>query len=202
MCSACIDQTGTTCWSDDFVELVETAHLWVVKTSRTDKNFSSAWCVSLLIRDSLLQPEVTPIHGLGLRRKLAGAVLMGQLRVDSDRQSCRRLSCNGVTMVQSAESRKGVNLASHQRTHRCWPTRRRVLRESEVRPIFMVIAHILSHQPLEVLLIQDDHVVQQVSSATPDPALRDTVLPRTAKGSAGGVASQFSHRRNHIRSEL
>ena len=43
--------------------------LWFVKTSRTDKNFSSAWCVSLLIRDSLLQPEVTPIHGLGPRRK-------------------------------------------------------------------------------------------------------------------------------------
>jgi hypothetical protein len=46
-----------------------TRGLWFVKTSRTDKNFSSAWCVSLLIRDSLLQPEVTPIHGLGPRRK-------------------------------------------------------------------------------------------------------------------------------------
>jgi len=49
---------------------VDSQHrLWFVKTSRTDKNFSSAWCVSLLIRDSLLQPEVTPIHGLGPRRK-------------------------------------------------------------------------------------------------------------------------------------
>ena len=105
-------------------------------------------------------------------------------------------------MMLSAESRKGVNLASHQRTHRCWPTRRRVLRESEVGPIFMVVAHILGQQPLEVLLIQDDHVVQQVSSATPDPALRHAVLPRTAKGSAGGVASQASHRRNYIRSDL
>jgi hypothetical protein len=50
----------------------------------------------------------------------------------------------------------------------------------------MVIAHILGQQPPEVLLIQDDLVVEQVSSATSDPALRHTVLPRTAKGSAGG----------------
>src|ERR1022692_1149567 len=78
----------------------------------------------------------------------------------------------------------------------------RYLRQSEVGPIFMVIAHILGQQPLEVLLIQDDHVVEQVSSATSDPALRHAVLPGTAKGSAGGVASQVSHRRNHIRSEL
>src|ERR1039458_2425718 len=115
---------------------------------------------------------------------------------------CRSLCRYGVTMMLSAESRKGVNLASHQRTHRCWPTRRRVLRESEVRPIFMVIANILSHQPLEVLLIQDDHVVQQVSSATPDPALRHTVLPRTAKSCPGRLASQISYRRNHVGSEL
>jgi hypothetical protein len=54
----------------------------------------------------------------------------------------------------------------------------------------MVVAHILGQQPLEVLLIQDDHVVEQVSSASSDPALRDAVLPRTAKGSAGGVASR------------
>jgi hypothetical protein len=78
----------------------------------------------------------------------------------------------------------------------------RVLRESQVRPIFMVIAHILGQQPLEVLLVQDDHVIQQVSTATSDPALGDTVLPWAAKGSAGGLASQVSYCRNHIRSEL
>src|ERR1022692_2254023 len=127
---------------------------------------------------------------------------MAQLRVGPDRQSCRRLSCNSVTMVQAAEPGERKNLAFHPRTQRYWPTGWHVLRESQVRPIFMVVAHILGKQPLEVLLIQDDHVVEQVSSATPNPALRDTVLPRTAKGSAGGVASQASHRRNYIRSQL
>jgi len=66
----------------------------------------------------------------------------------------------------------------------------------------MVVANILEHQPLEVLLVQDDHVIQQVSSATPDPALSDTVLPWTAEGSADGLASQVSHSGNYISSEL
>jgi hypothetical protein len=105
-------------------------------------------------------------------------------------------------MVQSAESREGVDCALSPTSDRCWPTRWRILRQSEVGPIFMVIAHILGQEPLEVLLIQDDHVVEQVSSATSDPSLRQAVLPRTAKGSAGGAASQASHRRNYIGSEL
>src|SRR5450755_412456 len=43
---------------------------------------------------------------------------------------------------------------------------------------------------------------EQVSSATPDPAFCDTVLPRAAKRSADRLASQACNRRNHIRSEL
>jgi len=71
----------------------------------------------------------------------------------------RRLNCNGVTMVQSTESRERVDCTLSPKSDRCWPTGWRV-RKSEVGPIFMVVAHILGHQPLEVLLIQDDHVVQ------------------------------------------
>jgi hypothetical protein len=48
----------------------------------------------------------------------------------------------------------------------------------------MVVEQVRRHQPLEMPLIHDDHVVQQVASATSHPALRNTVLPRTAKGRA------------------
>jgi hypothetical protein len=51
-------------------------------------------------------------------------------------------------------------------------------------------------------LMQDDHVVQQVAPATSNPALRNTVLPWTAKGSAGWLASHLPHSRNHIGSKL
>lgn len=100
-------------------------------------------------------------------------------------------------MVQTAESRQGVNLASHRSAYRGWPTCWRILRESEVRPILMVVANVLGHQPLEVLLIQDDHVVQQVSSTTPHPALRDTVLPRTTEAGPLGLDAVALHSFDH-----
>jgi hypothetical protein len=53
-----------------------------------------------------------------------------------------------------------------------------------------------------VLLIQDDHVVQQVSSATPDPALRDTVLPRTSKGGADRFCALLLNRSDDVCREL
>src|SRR6266852_3866097 len=51
-------------------------------------------------------------------------------------------------------------------------------------------------------LVQDNHVVQQIPSATPDPAFRDTVLPRTAKGGTSWLASHVPDSRNHIGSKL
>ena len=152
--------------------------------------------------DSLLRPDVTPSQGSARDEGVTREVLIGTTRVDPDRHGCRSLGRDGVTMMQSAKSREGVNLAFHRRTYRCWPTCWGILRECEVRPIFMVVANILGHQPLEVPLLQDDHVVQQISSTTPDPALRDTVLPRTPKGSTDGLASHIFRRRNYIRSEL
>ena len=63
-------------------------------------------------------------------------------------------------MMQSPESRIGVDRTISSIFDRCGPTDWRVLRESEVCPIFMVVADIFGHQPLEMLLVQDDYVVQ------------------------------------------
>jgi hypothetical protein len=88
------------------------------------------------------------------------------------------------------------------RTDPDWATRRRVLRETQMRSVLVVVAHVFCHESLQMPLIQDDHVVKQIASATSHPALSNTVLPRTAKGSAGWLASDAPHSRNHIRSEL
>ncbi len=66
-------------------------------------------------------------------------------------------------MVQSTESREGVDCTQGSTSPRYWSTGWRVLGESEVSTIFVVVAHILGHQPLEVLLIQYDHVIQHRS---------------------------------------
>jgi hypothetical protein len=57
-------------------------------------------------------------------------------------------------MVQSAESEKGLNPAYKRRADRDWPARGRVLREPEMRPVLMVVAHVLGHKPLEMPFIQ------------------------------------------------
>jgi hypothetical protein len=112
------------------------------------------------------------------------------------------LRCHGITMVQATESRKGLNLPFTRRVNFCRPTCGRVLRESEMRPVLMVVEHVRRHEPFEMPLIQDDHVVQQVAPATSHPALRNTVLPRTAKGRASWFASHVPQSRKHLGSKL
>jgi cytidylate kinase len=53
-----------------------------------------------------------------------------------------------------------------------------------------------------VPLLQDDHVVQQVSTYAPDPALRDAVLPRTSEGCSDRQYPVVLHGRNDITIEL
>src|SRR5262252_6598982 len=49
-----------------------------------------------------------------------------------------------------------------------------------------------------MLLMEHDHVVQQVSAATPHPTLGNSILPRTPKGSAHGLASHILRRRDYV----
>ena len=55
------------------------------------------------------------------------------------------LCCDRITMVQPAESRKGLNLAITRRANFCRPTCWRVLRESKMRPVLMVIEKVGKH---------------------------------------------------------
>src|SRR6516164_6231983 len=112
------------------------------------------------------------------------------------------LRCHFITMVQPAESRKGLNLAFTRSANFCSTTCWRVLRESKMRPVRMVIEQVGRHESFEMPLIEDDHVVQQVASATSYPALGNTVLPRTAKGRASWLASHFLHSRKHLGAKL
>src|SRR6266404_4052171 len=112
------------------------------------------------------------------------------------------LRCDCITMVQPAESRQGLNLASTRTADFCRPTCWRVLREPKMRPVLVIVVQVRRHQPFEMPLIQDNHVVQQVASATSHPALSDTVLPRTAKGRANWLAPHVPHSRNNIGAKL
>src|ERR1700738_5054376 len=105
-------------------------------------------------------------------------------------------------MVQPAQSRQGLKHALTRRAASRGPTCWRVLRESKMSPVLVIVEQVGRHQPFEMALIQDNHVVKQVASATSNPALSNTVLPRTAKGRASWLASDVPHCRNHVGSKL
>jgi hypothetical protein len=71
-----------------------------------------------------------------------------------------------------------------------------------MRPVLVIAEQVRGHQPLEMPLIQNDHMVQQVASATSHPMLSNTVLPRTAKARSSWLASHLPHSRNHIGTNL
>ena len=99
------------------------------------------------------------------------------------------LRCDCITMVQPAESRQGLNPAFTRRADFRRPTCWRVLRESKMSPVLVIVVQVRRHQPFEMALIQDNHVVKQVASAN----LAIGVANRTDSASWGNsVQSAFS----------
>src|SRR5215472_3047657 len=130
-------------------------------------------------------------------------VRVSRRRVWSSELLLLNLHCHRIAIVQPAESWKGLNLAFTRRANFCCTTCWRVLRQSKMNPVLMVVEQVVGRQEsFEMPLIQDDHVVQQVASATSHPTLSNAVLPRTAKGRASWLASHASHGRNHIGAKL
>lgn len=42
----------------------------------------------------------------------------------------------------------------------------------------MVVAHVVGQESVQVLRIEHDHMIEQISSTTSDPTFGDPVLPR------------------------
>jgi hypothetical protein len=54
--------------------------------------------------------------------------------------------------------------------------------------VFMIVADVLRDQSLQVPLVQGNHVIEQVASATFDPTLGNAILPGAWAGSSGRCA--------------
>jgi len=106
-------------------------------------------------------------------------------------------------VVQSAESRKGSNLAPGDRMQLLRrPTHRRVFRQPQMRAVMVIVADILSHEPFQMPCVQNNHMIQQVSSAASYPALRNPVLPWTTECGAHWQAPHPSRKRHHVIAKL
>ena len=47
-----------------------------------------------------------------------------------------------------------------------------------MNPIVVMIADVLAKEPPKVVFIECDHMIEELTAATADPAFRDPVLPR------------------------
>src|ERR1017187_5140142 len=69
-------------------------------------------------------------------------------------------------------------------------------------PVLVVIADVLIKQPSQMSSIQHDHMIQEISTDTADPALRNSILPGTAECSSHWPGAPHLHGRNNIGAEL
>ena len=99
-----------------------------------------------------------------------------------------------VAMMQAAESRHGYDLAPGLRATHRYTTGRRSLSQCKMSSVLVIIPDILIHKTFQMAFIENDHMVEQVSAATPYPALRDTILPRTSEAGPFGLDAEALYR--------
>ena len=64
---------------------------------------------------------------------------------------------------------------------RCVAARRSLLIQPKVSAIFVIVADVLINQSLQMASAQNDHMVEQISTAGGNPTLSNTVLPWTSE---------------------
>ena len=84
-------------------------------------------------------------------------------------------------MMQTAEPWHGYDTAPGIGLHRRFTTRWCFFRQHEMSAVLVVVADVFVHQAFQVAFIENDHMVEQITAAVANPALGNTVLPRTAE---------------------
>src|ERR1039457_4629999 len=69
-------------------------------------------------------------------------------------------------------------------------------------PVLVVITNVVLQQPSQMFPIQHDHMIQEISTYTANPALGNSVLPRTSECGANRLAAHRLHGRDNIGAEL
>lgn len=101
-------------------------------------------------------------------------------------------------MMQTAQMRYGNDFASRRGIHFGLTSRRRFLGETQVRSVLVVVVDVFVYQALQMALVEDDHVVEQVPTATADQAFRHPVLPRTLEAGPLRLDAEEPDRLNHF----
>jgi hypothetical protein len=70
----------------------------------------------------------------------------------------------------------------------------RFLAEPEMPPVLVIMADVLSQKSFQMLFVDCDHMIEQITAATLDPTLRNSVLPGAREGSPDGSDPQGADR--------
>lgn len=104
-----------------------------------------------------------------------------------------------VAMMQTTESRERNYLGA---TERASSPVRRFLIQSQVSSIVMVVRDIIRDKPPQMALVRRNHVIQQISSTTSNPAFRHSILPGTANCCVQRFNTDASNCCRHLESVL
>src|ERR1035438_3283752 len=103
-----------------------------------------------------------------------------------------------VAMMQTAEPGHGYDSGTCFEIRLCATTGRSSLRQGQMCPIVVVVTDVFIHQTFQMPFIHDGYVVEQISAAVADPALCDTVLPRTSEAGPLGLDAEAFHCGDHF----
>src|ERR1700751_5386103 len=101
-----------------------------------------------------------------------------------------------ITVVQPAQSIMGKHAT---RGYAANSAPRRFLAQPKVRAVFVMVGDVLSKEPLQVPLVERNHMVEQLAAAAPHPTLGDTILPGTFERGPRGVYFQGSNGCRNLR---
>ena len=101
-------------------------------------------------------------------------------------------------MMQAAESRRRYDSTTCIGDLLCFTTRRRSLRERQMRPVLMVVTDVFAHQAFQMPFVENDDMVEQLPTAVPDPSLCDAILPRNSEAGPNGLNTETLHCLDHF----
>src|SRR4029079_12323500 len=78
----------------------------------------------------------------------------------------------------------------------------RVFIEGIVNPVVVMVVYVIANEPSQMLFVQRDDMVENLSAAAPHPAFRSPVLPRCLNTRALRPQARRLEEGNHIRIEF
>jgi hypothetical protein len=96
-------------------------------------------------------------------------------------------------MMETAQPWHRHNLAVCFDSGSWLTTCRRFLLQPKMRSVVVIVTDVLVHEALEMLFIQNDHMIEQISTAAANPPFCNAVLPRTSEaGPLGRTPKLFT----------